>query len=235
MSEKTKSIAPVILVIEDEKAIFETLAVALEREGFKAIHAPTAASGLDSWKTLDPSLIILDVGLPDYDGYEVCRKVRASSNIPIIFLTARAEEIERILGLELGADDYVTKPFSPREVLSRIKAILRRTQAETKIPESDSQAKADWSFDYDRMQISYQGQILNLSRYEFRLLEVLAKRPGRVYSRSELMDRAWEDPDMSLERTVDAHIKSIRAKLRVAVGEQEVIITSRGFGYSVKE
>ena len=235
MSQETKSIAPVVLVIEDEKAIFETLAVALEREGFKAIHAPTAASGLDSWKTLDPSLIILDVGLPDYDGYEVCRKVRASSNVPIIFLTARAEEIERILGLELGADDYVTKPFSPREVLSRIKAILRRTQAETKIPESDAQAKADWSFDYDRMQISYQGQILNLSRYEFRLLEVLAKRPGRVYSRSELMDRAWEDPDMSLERTVDAHIKSIRAKLRVVVGEQEVIITSRGFGYSVKE
>ena len=218
-----------ILVVEDEISIFETIEFSLKKEKFNACHAKNGQQALTFLDKNDFALVILDIGLPDLDGFEVCKEIRKKSNVPIIFLTARGEEIEKILGLELGADDYLTKPFSPRELAARVKSILRRS---SRIEHVENNAL--WKVDLERIQISYQGNIIDLSTYEFRLMEVLLKRPGKVFSRGELMDRAWENPDMSMERTIDAHIKSIRAKLK-KISAEELIITHRGFGYSIKE
>ena len=150
-------------------------------------------------------------------------------------MTARSDEVERILGLELGADDYISKPFSPRELVARIKAVTRRSQGQNKTAQPSAEQASVWKVDGDRAQIFYRGSALPLSRYEYRLLLVLVNRPGRVFSRTELMSRAWEDPDMSLERTIDTHIKTIRAKIKAIDAVFDPIITHRGFGYSVKE
>jgi len=156
--------------------------------------------------------------------------LRHQFEVPVIFLTARAAELDRVVGLELGADDYVTKPFSPRELAARIKSVLRRTNRP-----ADTQSGLAFHIDEERFQISYFGKPLSLSKYEYRLLSVLIKRPGRVYSRDQLMDQAWESPEASLDRTVDAHIKNIRAKLRAVRPDLDPIATHRGMGYSLKE
>ncbi|MFO1436221.1 MAG: winged helix-turn-helix domain-containing protein, partial [Gammaproteobacteria bacterium] len=155
----------------------------------------------------------------------------------IIFLTARAAEIDRIVGLEMGADDYVPKPFSPRELVARVRTVLRRSQlANSNVRNGgESPGRTPFNIDEERMRISYFGQSLDLSRYEYRILKILIERPGRVYSRQELMDMAWEAPDHSLDRTVDAHIKMLRAKLREVSAEIEAIVTHRGSGYSLRE
>jgi two-component system catabolic regulation response regulator CreB len=168
----------------------------------------------------------------------LCRQIRANrdikkSRLPIIFLTARAEEVDRVLGLEIGGDDYITKPFSPRELVARIRSVLRRTEDSESV--AVPQSLNSFRIDEERVKIFFQGKPLELSRYEFRLLSILVKRPGRVYSREELMNRAWEEPEMSLERTVDSHIKMIRAKLREIDITDDSIITHRGLGYSLKE
>jgi two-component system, OmpR family, catabolic regulation response regulator CreB len=195
--------------------------------------------------------VVLDVGLPDMTGFEVCRRIRTTSNVPILFLTARSEEIDRVVGLEIGGDDYVSKPFRPRELSARIRGILRRASEHgahlypTVPTESASRARQRstetgavqpaLSIDQQRKVILYFGERLTLSRYEFRLLEILASAPGRVYSRAQLMEAAWEEPEASMERTVDAHIKSLRSKLRQVRPEIDAIRTHRGFGYSLLE
>jgi two-component system catabolic regulation response regulator CreB len=162
---------------------------------------------------------------------ELCKQIRKTHSLPIIFLTARADEVDRVVGLEIGADDYVVKPFSPRELTARIKAVLRRTRPLA--PSAPS--RQAFRIDESRRRISYFGRPLELSRYEYNLLRILILRPGHVYSRDQLMELAWDEPDASLDRTVDAHIKNIRAKLKTLEPKIDPIITHRGIGYALKE
>lgn len=230
-----------ILVIEDEPAIADTLVYALRTEGFAPEWCATGRAGLEAFAREACALVILDVGLPDMSGFELCRELRTRATVPVLFLTARSGEIDRVVGLELGGDDYVTKPFSPREVTARVRAILRRTQGEAVKAGgrllSDTKSEAfGLKVDTECKKASWGGVGVELTRYEFRLLAVLAGRPGRVWSRDELMARVWEDPGASMDRTVDAHIKTLRAKLRaVAEAAGEAILTHRGEGYSLRE
>jgi two-component system, OmpR family, catabolic regulation response regulator CreB len=223
---------PRVLLFEDENNIAENLKYALKTEGIPCEHASTARDGLAKLETGAFDLIILDVGLPDKSGFDVCREIRSRSKIPVFFLTARAEEVDKILGLELGADDYITKPFSPREVTARVRAFFRRYGDAPQANEA-KKIKGFLIFE-DRFQIKYQNVDLDLRRYEFGILKMLLEHPGRVFSRSQIMERVWHEPDMSLERTIDTHIKVIRAKLK-AISDEEVIQTHRGLGYSVKD
>ena len=222
-----------ILIVDDEQAIADTLLYALSANGFAAESCQLGSEALSRAARGDYALIILDVGLPDMSGFDVCREVRRSSNVPILFLTARAEEVDRIVGLELGADDYVSKPFSPRELVSRVRAILRR--ARNHAPQNPAGGATIPTFQIDRegLRIACKGQRLNLTRYETLLLICLLEHPGRVYSRAALMDKVWTNAEDTDERTVDTHIKTPRAKLRAALEGQDPIVTHRGLGYSI--
>jgi two-component system catabolic regulation response regulator CreB len=227
-----------IIVVEDESSIADAITYALSTEGFTTSRFSTSQEALKYIESSVCALAVIDVGLPDYSGFELCRKIRGLKDaykvrLPIIFLTARSEEVDRILGLELGGDDYLTKPFSPRELVARIRSVLRRATEMT--VENHSMQSSLFRIDEERLKILYKETPLDLSRYEYRLLAILVKRPGRVFSREELMSRAWEDPEMSLERTVDSHIKMIRNKLRLIDPNDDSIITHRGFGYSLRE
>lgn len=222
-----------ILIVEDEPSIAENIVYALKTESFEPVWCTTGQEALERFAREKFALIILDVGLPDVSGFELCRKLRVTSSVPIIFVTARKDEIDRVVGLEIGGDDYVVKPFSPRELTARVKAILRRTDHATTAPAAE--AAPTFIIDDGRCDIRYHGQSLALSRYEFRLLKILAERPGRVFSREQLMDQAWEEPEAALDRTVDAHIKTLRAKLRAVRADEDPIRTHRGLGYSMKE
>jgi two-component system catabolic regulation response regulator CreB len=226
-----------ILIIEDEPAIADNITYALETDGFEPTWCATGGEGLEAFEAARPDLVVLDVGLPDADGFDICREIRRSSDTPIIFLTARKDEIDRVVGLEIGADDYVVKPFSPRELTARVKAVLRRTRnGRDKSAESaDSDAAPAFQVDPHRVAIHYRGEKLDLSRYEYRILEILIDQPGWVFSREKLMRMAWDEPEASLERTVDAHIKTIRSKLRVVDPNVDPIQTHRGLGYSLRE
>lgn len=223
--------APAVLLIEDEPSIADTVVYALKTEGYEALWCDTAAKGLEYLSSASPQLIILDVGLPDRDGFDVCSEIRKNSTIPIIMLTARAEEVDRIVGLELGADDYVTKPFSPRELTARVKAALRRVSMSLS---SAGHNTAGFEVDANACEVRYQGNALELSRYEYRMLKLFVEHHGRVYSREQLMELVWEEPESSLDRTVDTHIKTLRAKLAVAGAGKECIKTHRGLGYAFK-
>jgi two-component system catabolic regulation response regulator CreB len=222
-----------ILLIEDEPSIADNIIYALKTEGFAPTWCQTGADGLRAFAEHTFALVILDVGLPDMNGFELCKKMRAGSCVPIIFVTARKDEIYRVVGLEIGGDDYVVKPFAPRELTARVKAILRRTESGGAA--QPAQTARLFSIDEERCEIRYRGSPLQLSRYEFRLLKVLIQKPGRVYSRDQLMEMAWEEPDTALDRTVDAHIKTLRAKLRAVCDDEDPIRTHRGLGYSLKD
>lgn len=216
-----------ILIVEDELAIAETLIYAFNEAGFTTSHYILGGEAIAKLDTSKIDFVILDVGLPDMTGFDVCKQIRLTSNVPILFLTARNHEIDRIVGLEIGADDYVTKPFSPREVVTRVKTILRRTELIlTKHP-------SQFVVDEIANRILYCGHYLDLTRYEFMLLKTLVKQPQRVYSRNQLMDLVWANAEDTLERTVDAHIKTLRAKLRQIDAKSSAIVTHRGMGYSL--
>lgn len=226
---------PHILLVEDEPAIADTLVYALESECHRVSHALTGMAALEMHAAEPHDLAILDVGLPDMTGFDLCRRLREDSQIPILFLTARDGELDRVLGLEIGGDDYVTKPFSPREVAARVRAILRRANpdAPAKREEEPRSACAGLTLDDLSKRIIYGGNRLDLTAHEFKLASVLIRHPGRVFSRDQLLDHAWEDPGAVTDRTVDAHIKSLRAKLRaMAAGAEEMIQTRRGLGYA---
>jgi two-component system catabolic regulation response regulator CreB len=229
--------SPSVLVVEDEPSIRDSVVYALESEGFAVDWAGSGADALSRIKERGYALIVLDVGLPDQSGFDVCRELRRSSEVPVIFLTARASEVDRVVGLEIGADDYVTKPFSPRELSARVRANIRRAQISlNEEPVTAAQIRGlPFRIDYERWVIHYHEAAMTLSRYEFRLLVALIEKPGRVYSRAQLMDIAWEEPDASMERTVDTHIKSVRAKLRSLRADIDPIVTHRGIGYSLRE
>ncbi|MFM9835871.1 MAG: two-component system response regulator CreB [Methylophilaceae bacterium] len=218
-----------ILIVEDEPAIAETLIYACKEANMTTMHKLFGQQALAELGKNHFDLVILDIGLPDMTGFEVCKQIRAKSNVPVLFLTARNNEIDRIVGLEIGADDYVVKPFSPREVVARIKAILRRGEAKNM---AGKPALSPFLLDEEASSIQYHHTLLSLTRYEYLLLKTLILKPKRVFSRSQLMDFVWQDAEDTLERTVDAHIKTLRAKLR-AINENEIIITHRGMGYSL--
>ncbi|MEQ1875417.1 MAG: two-component system response regulator CreB [Bdellovibrionia bacterium] len=219
-----------ILVVEDEPAIADTLIYALKTEGFEATHVSTLIDARKALSLKEFALVILDVGLPDGNGFDFCKELQG--RVPVLFLTARNSEVDRVVGLEIGADDYVTKPFSPREVTARVKVILRRGKKSSEAPAAKSRSIV---IDDEKKKIIYKGKALELSRYEYGLLSLLAAHPGRVYSREQLMSAVWADPEMSLDRTVDAHVKLVRQKLRDVDSSTDPIVTHRGMGYSYKE
>jgi len=223
-----------ILIVEDEPAIADTLIYALRTEGFEPEWCATGRAGLAALAVRTFALVVLDVGLPDGSGFDVCKQIRARLTVPVLFLTARSSELDRVLGLELGGDDYLVKPFSPRELTARVKAILRRTQGNGAAGGA-AVAAPELVVDEERCTVRYRGVALELTRYEFRLAKVLAAKPGRVFSRDQLMSAAWEDPGASLDRTVDAHIKSLRAKFRAVSPDYDPIQTHRGLGYSLRD
>jgi two-component system catabolic regulation response regulator CreB len=226
-----------ILLIEDEAGIADTVIYALKTENYEPVWCSTGLEGEQALKQTDFSLIIIDVGLPDISGFELCKKIRVTSAVPVIFLTARNDEIDRVVGLEIGADDYMSKPFSPRELNARIRAVLRRYTVTTADKKVTAVLKKSEPFDIDpgTMRISYFGSKLDLSCYEYKILKLLIDHPLRVFSREELMNAAWEEPGFSLERTIDTHIKSIRGKFRAIKPDLDPIETRRGFGYALKE
>jgi len=218
-----------ILLVEDEPAIADTLLYAMELEGFESKWCSTGEETLLSIKDQTPDLIILDVGLPDINGFELFRQIRKAHSTPIIFLTARSDEIDRVAGLEMGGDDYISKPFSPREVTARVRAVLRRSALNEK-----TTSETLFTIDKNKCQIKYNDSLLELSRYEYRILAMMITHPLRVYSRGEIMDLVWEEPDISGDRTVDTHIKKIRQKLKEVTVDYDPLKTHRGIGYSLR-
>lgn len=226
-----------ILVIEDEQSIADTVAHAIQREGYNAVWCDRGLDGLERVKQGGVALIVLDVGLPDISGFELCKTIRAFSSLPIIFLTAHDDEIDTIVGLEIGADDYMTKPFSPRELTVRIKTVLRRV-AEPAPPDTEKPEEklpGGLVMDMEKVQATFRKRKLDLTRYEFKLLALLASQPGRVFTREAIMGNVWGDDSPSLDRTVDAHVKSLRAKIRDIDAAADPILTHRGMGYALRD
>ncbi|MGC8777984.1 MAG: response regulator transcription factor [Candidatus Caldatribacteriaceae bacterium] len=218
-----------ILVVDDEKAVGDLLKMYLEKEGFEVVVAHDGEAALKAVQNHHPALILLDLMLPKKDGWTVCREIRKVSNVPIIMLTARGEEFDRILGLELGADDYIAKPFSPREVVARVKAVLRRVQMQ----EEGKTRHVHYdclSIDYEARTVKVKGKELNLTPKEFELLWFLAKNPSRAYTREKLLEVIWDYDFSGDTRTVDTHIKRLREKLEEA-GAPPCIKTVWGYGY----
>lgn len=222
-----------ILVVEDEPSIADNIVYALKTEGFDVLWCTTAERAFAAFAEGGFQLVVLDVGLPDINGFDICKRLRTESDVPIIFVTARKSEIDRVVGLEIGADDYVVKPFSPRELSARVRAVLRRLDRSA-APAGVAGPTPLFTVDGERLEIRYKGSLLALSRIEYRLLNVLLDRPGKVFSRDELMERAWDEPGSSLDRTVDAHIKTLRAKLSAICPSSSPIKTHRGVGYSLE-
>ena len=221
-----------IILVEDEPSIAETIAYALKKEDFLVTHAGSIAESRNQFSQQEFDLVLLDIGLPDGSGLDYCLEIRKNSSIPIFFLTARNDEIDRVLGLELGADDYITKPFSPRELIARIKSLFRRIKSVSEISTNEEKISGPFRVLDDYHQIFLNNTPLDLSRYEFGILKELINSKGRILTRFQIMEKVWEEPEMSLERTIDAHIKSIRKKMRLII-DAEFIITHRGIGYSI--
>ncbi|QTN27220.1 two-component system response regulator CreB [Rhodoferax sp. AJA081-3] len=241
---------PRILLVEDESGIADTLQYVLSTDGFAPVWCSTASEALAQFAAEPPALAVLDVGLPDMNGFELFRRLQAlpgGHQVPMLFLTARSDEIDRVVGLELGADDYIAKPFSPRELVARVRTILRRSArpvaatatavaiAATPTPTTSAPTPALWLLDEERHQIRFYGRALELSRYEYGVLRLLVQKPGRVYTRDELLQKVWGDANDSFDRTVDAHIKTLRAKLKSVAPGLEPIRTLRGTGYALNE
>lgn len=220
-----KAVSQHILIVEDEPAIVDNVVYALEEQGFRTSVARLGAAGVELARQGHVDLVVLDIGLPDMSGIEVCEAIRRDADLPVIFLTARSEEADRVRGLELGADDYIVKPFSPRELAARVRAVLRR------VGEAGKLEPARVRVDDDGKRVIFDGAALALTRYEFGILALLLERPGRVLSREQLLDAVWDDPLDATDRVVDTHVKTIRAKLD-ACGVRQLVRTHRGLGYS---
>ncbi len=218
-----------ILVVDDEPEIVRLVRAYLERAGFTVVTASEGREALAVFRHEHPSLVILDLNLPGLDGLDVCRSMRRASDVPIIMLTARAEEVDRLVGLELGADDYVVKPFSPREIVARARAVLRRSEVGPARPEVVSAGGV--TLDLTRRTASLAGHPLDLTTMEFDLLALLAGNPGQVFSRLQLLDRTQGDAYEGYERTIDVHIKNLRKKLGGDPQHLRFIETVRGIGY----
>ncbi len=224
-----------ILVVDDEPSILTLVEYHLKKAGFLVLTAEDGAQALDKAISEKPDLMVLDVMLPDLDGFEVCRQLRKSLDTPIIFLTARDDEVDRIVGLELGADDYLTKPFSPRELTARVKAILRRTNPVPKADDAERIEAGELIIDLRRHEVLLRGEIAALTPKEFELLETLAKNPGMAMSRELLLDRVWGHDFFGDARIVDVHISHLRDKIEADPGQPIYIKTVRGVGYKFRD
>jgi len=225
---------PHILIVEDEPSIAESLEFVLRADSHTTHWLSLAGAALNYVQQHRVDLIVLDVGLPDMTGFEACKLLRKFSDVPVIFLTARGSELDRVVGLEIGADDYVVKPFSPREMAARVKAILKRVPAVSSAVNASADivhSLAEFTLDHNAKTIHYWGQTLVLTRFEFLLLSAFIAQPGRVLSRDQLLTAAGAAAEAGYERGIDGHIKSLRSKLRHIKPEAEPIKTQRGFGY----
>jgi len=223
----------VILIVDDEPQIVRVLKGYLETAGFQVVTASDGTEAMAAFRHESPDLVILDLMLPEVDGLDVARAIRRQGDVPIIMLTARVEETDRLIGLELGADDYVTKPFSPREVVARVRAVLRRTERTE--PASRTLKEGDIVLDPDKRQVTVQGRPVELTPTEFDLLAVLMETPGRVFSRMQLLDKVQGYAYEGYERTVDAHVKNLRQKIEEDPKQPRVILTVYGLGYKFRE
>ena len=222
---------PTILIVDDDPAIRDVVRIALQRDGFDTAEAADGSAALDRFAALRPDLVILDVLLPELDGTEVCRAIRRTSRVPVLFLSSKDDEVDRVVGLEIGGDDYLTKPFSPRELVARVRAVLRRLipadpPAE---PRSTALRHGRLCLDLETLRASWDGREVVLTATELGVLRTLLARPGRVFSRDEVMDRAYATERVVSDRTIDSHIRRVRAKF-AALGAQP-IETLPGFGY----
>ena len=225
-----------ILIVEDEANIRQLVRYNLKKEGFQVLEATDGAQGLQSAQREKPDLVLLDLMLPELDGLEVCRRLKgnpATAALPIIMLTARAEEVDKIIGLELGADDYMTKPFSPRELTARIKAVLRRSQKETTLPGELQVGRL--RFNFSRYEVSMGGMKLELTPKEYELLKMLATNLGKVFTREQLLEKVWGYEYFGDTRTVDVHVRHLRAKLAAEPETADMLETVRGFGYRLRD
>ena len=222
-----------VLVVDDESHIVETVRLYLERDGFRVVPAYDGRAALELFEREKPDLIVLDLMLPQVSGLDVCRSIRVRSQVPIIMLTARSEEVDKLIGLELGADDYVTKPFSPREVAARVRAVLRRAAGPVQASSPGRLAVGDLRIDIDRHEVRCSDTLISLTPTEFRLLTTLARHPGRVYTRAQLVEAAQGIEFEGYDRTIDSHIKNLRRKLSAQPGCR--IVTVHGLGYKLEE
>jgi two-component system, OmpR family, response regulator RegX3 len=220
-----------ILLVEDERSITEPLAAALEREGFEPHVAGTVADALERARELDPDLVLLDVMLPDGSGFDVCRELRQTSKVPIIMLTARGEEADRVVGLELGADDYVVKPFSAREVVARIRAVLRRTETAPEPEPSGAIEIGEIRLDQAKREVRRAGEPVELSRKEFDLLALLMRNAGTVVKRERLLEDVWDTSWFGSTKTLDVHVSALRRKLGDDSSDPRYLHTVRGVGF----
>ncbi len=218
-----------ILIVEDETQIVRTVRLYLEQSGYQVSAVSDGALAMPSFRRERPDLVILDLMLPNVDGWELCRLMRRESPVPIIMLTARQEETDRVVGLELGADDYITKPFSPREVVARVRAVLRRTQGQ--VQSSQVLRTGDVAVDLERHEVTVGGHPLDLTPIEFDLLSVLARHPGRVFTRLQLLDHLQGQAYEGFDRAVDQHVKNLRTKLADDARNPRYIATVYGVGY----
>lgn len=222
-----------VLVVEDERPMAEAVAYNLKKEGMQALIAGDAEEALRLFRAEQPGLIVLDLMLPSADGLEVCRRIRKVSDVPIIMLTARAEETDRVVGLEVGADDYVVKPFSMRELLARVKSLLRRVGTQPVVREDlDVECGGIW-LSPSRREVTVDGKPVSLSRLEFNLLLFLARHPDRVFDRATLLERVWGEDAFVGERTVDVHIRWLREKIEADPANPTRLLTVRGVGYKM--
>ncbi|MDK2595309.1 response regulator [Pseudoalteromonas obscura] len=213
-----------VLIVEDEEKLAVVLGKYLEQAGYEFDIVMDGAEALKKIRTFTPDIILLDLMLPSMDGIEICTQVRKDSDVPIVMTTAKVEEIDRLLGLEVGADDYVCKPYSPKEVVARVKAILRRTTSTTPI-------QTGLLLDEETLFVNYNGQRTDFTHVEFMLLQTMFKHPGRVYNRARLMDSIYDDDRVVSDRTIDSHIKKIRKKLQDIAPDSEFIHSVYGVGY----
>ena len=228
--------APRILLVDDEHAVQKLLAFPLRKDGYDVVGATTGSEALDRFRDGEFDLVVLDVMLPQVDGFEVCRQLRARSSVPIIMLTAKAEEFDKVLGLELGADDYITKPFSMREFRSRVKAVLRRADLNRNGDEAEAPIDdAELHMDFAKRHVEVRGEPVKLTYVEFEILAILARSPGRVFSRTMLLERLWGDAAYRDPRTIDVHIRHLREKIERDPKEPELIFTVRGVGYHFRD
>jgi len=225
-----------ILLVDDEESVQKLLAYPLEREGFRVVQARDGQEALERFAAERIDLVVLDLMLPKLDGLEVCKQLRATSTVPIIMLTARDDELDKVLGLELGADDYITKPFSIREFRSRVRALLRRASLPREGGADDELIETDGlRIDAGRRTVELEGHPIRLTYVEFELLRALAAHPGRVYSRRMLLEALWGGSDYREPRTIDVHVRHLREKLETDPREPEFILTVRGVGYRFRD
>jgi DNA-binding response OmpR family regulator len=228
--------APRILLVDDEDAVQKLLTYPLRKEGYDVVPALDGEEALTRLGEDNFDLVVLDVMLPKKDGFDVCKEIRARSTVPIIMLTAKTEEIDKVLGLELGADDYITKPFSVREFRSRVKAVLRR--AALAAPEEQFEepiSAGELHIDFEKRVVQVRGEAVRLTYVEFEILAALARTPGRVFSRTMLLERVWGDAAYRDPRTIDVHIRHLREKLELEPKTPELILTVRGVGYRFRD